>query len=78
MPKLTAIRRPRSRKNPRRRNSRRAEPKFQVVRGSKRNQVVIALESSAGAAKRLARWFRHHSGNRTVRVEKFAPSEDKR
>lgn len=81
MPKLTSVRRGRARTNPKRRRRAaakpKAAPKFQVVRGSRRNPVVMAFESGERAARRLATWFRHHSGNRTVRVEKFKPTESK-
>lgn len=77
MPKLIQRRaraqNPRRRKNARRRAR---APKFVVVRGSKRNPVVMAFESGEGKAKKLAKWFAHHSGNRTVRVERFRPKEN--
>lgn len=81
MPKLIQPRRRLGRSNPKRRRvvqpKRKQAPKFKVVRGSRRNPVVMAFESGESAARHLAKWFRHHSGNRTVRVEKFKPKEER-
>lgn len=64
----------RRRANPRRPAATR--PKWRVVRGAKRNPVVMALESSEGQARRLAKWFQAHAGDKTVRVVKFRPAKE--